>query len=483
MVGTIGDVWACKNCHAVFARGLGRGACAASPGGGCDKSGPGAQAYALTASASEGAERGWSICAKCTCAFFAEGPGSGACAAGGAHERKLSIDVVLAREPLTAGFSGGRNFRRCKNCEGLFLWAPDARQQGECPASPGGGGHDHGGVSEAYALPLEDAAAELSLSQRAGLRGEVAAFIRRRGPGPDVAARPPRREPEGEGEIAAPVRPREAWPESRVDAPIRPKGPGLGGKGVAHVRPREPGLGGEIAARIPPKEPGLGGEIAARIPPRGSGLGGEHDDHISPKGSRLGGEIAARVRPKDLGIAPHLPPSKTWFAFPVEGEIAAAWGAEGGKAGPLGEPTGFAALAADGETTYQTFAHGAITSHPAVGVAIVRAPMLFANWRQQAAELGPPSGPQPHDGRLDCERGLLWRASSGRFVAVTGAVYLAYLRLGGPGGAAGVPSGAREATGEGLARQAFANGELWQVGDFAYYLPNAFVKTWWEQGG
>lgn len=153
------DIWSCKNCHGVFSTAHGKSECPSFPGGGgCDPQWEGSREHVLHAAAPNQGQTAWTICRKCKGVCFGAPNPTGSCPLGGSHEPMAGVDLMLFQEHWTKPFSGARNFRWCKNCQGLFLWNPGASKQGECPAFPGGNGHD-GSQSGPYELALADTTA------------------------------------------------------------------------------------------------------------------------------------------------------------------------------------------------------------------------------------------------------------------------------------------------------------------------------------
>lgn len=173
------EIWSCKNCHGVFSTAHGKSECPSYPGGGgCDSVWEGSREHVLHAAAPNGGQTAWTICRKCKGVYFGAPNPAGACPMGGAHETLPGVDLMLFQEGWTRPFSGARNFRWCKNCQGLFLWYPDAAKQGECAAFPGGNGHD-GSHSGPYELALAESPAVVAAGARVrnvGVREVADAF-------------------------------------------------------------------------------------------------------------------------------------------------------------------------------------------------------------------------------------------------------------------------------------------------------------------
>ena len=174
---------------------------------------------------------------------------------------------------------------------------------------------------------------------------------------------------------------------------------------------------------------------------------------------------------------------KVTMAFPVEGAIATAYEASGGKTGPLGAPRSAATLSSNGETTFQRFDGGGITTHPVIGTILVNSSMLFSNWCTQAATLGSPIRANTTADHLDCEHGTLWRSLSGAYVAVVGLTAYCYSTRGGAGGEAGYPLAAREEPANSVWRQSFERAEIWECSGQAFFLTRTIADAYAALGG
>jgi hypothetical protein len=97
----------------------------------------------------------WRNCGKCTGAFFAGSPSTGACPAGGGHDYNIfgggtDIFPKYTLQTNDPGAPGQSNWRWCSKCQGLFfagtgLFYAGTRTSGTCPA---GGGHDSSGSAD-----------------------------------------------------------------------------------------------------------------------------------------------------------------------------------------------------------------------------------------------------------------------------------------------------------------------------------------------
>lgn len=147
------DVWVCKNCHRVFTNAYGKTECPSFPGGGgCDKVWEGGREYGLHGPGAHDGQTGWTVCTKCKGVYFTGNHRPGVCPLGGGHKQTSGLDLALLSENMNRNFKGVRHFRWCKNCEALYQWFAGQQQQGECAAFPGGGGHDHGELSQPFVL-------------------------------------------------------------------------------------------------------------------------------------------------------------------------------------------------------------------------------------------------------------------------------------------------------------------------------------------
>lgn len=191
--------------------------------------------------------------------------------------------------------------------------------------------------------------------------------------------------------------------------------------------------------------------------------------------------VAEKTSSTNLAMVGFTP--KIAITFPVGGAIAVAYNASGGKSGPLGSPSTAAALALDGETTYQGFDGGGITTHPILGTTLVTSSKVFGPWRDQAAVLGPPIRPNTNIDSLDCERGTLWRSMTGYYVPVLGLTAHCYSSRGGAAGEAGYPLGAREAQANGIWRQSFQQAEIWEYASQAFFLARVVADVYAANGG
>jgi hypothetical protein len=171
------NIWSCKSCHGVFSTAHGKSECPSFPGGGgCDPVWEGSREHVLHASAPNEGQTAWTICHKCKGVCFGAPNPAGSCPVGGQHEPLAGVDLMLYREGSTKPFSGERNFRWCKNCQGLFLWHPNAAEQGECPAFPGGHGHD-GSQSSPYELAFAELPRPLRVPMAAAGTGGLASDL------------------------------------------------------------------------------------------------------------------------------------------------------------------------------------------------------------------------------------------------------------------------------------------------------------------
>jgi hypothetical protein len=130
------DDWRwCKNCQGLFFSGgqdsAGRCPFIPRPGGPHVKGVSGNYALAHNTASFSG-QKDWRWCKNCQGLFFADGQNSaGKCPGGGQHVTGASGDYALALN--APGFPGQKDWRLCKKCQGLFF-----SSAGKCP---GGGAH------------------------------------------------------------------------------------------------------------------------------------------------------------------------------------------------------------------------------------------------------------------------------------------------------------------------------------------------------
>ncbi|MCC9204488.1 zinc-dependent metalloprotease family protein [Arthrobacter sp. zg-Y769] len=176
----------------------------------------------------------------------------------------------------------------------------------------------------------------------------------------------------------------------------------------------------------------------------------------------------------------------------LNGAIRETYQRSGYETGPLGFPTGSETSVPGGK--YQNFAHGAILWSAATGAQVTLNGDIRDAYRETGFETGPLGFPTsgevsvPGGKYQDYKNGaILWTASGGAQISLSGAIRDAYRKSGFERGPLGFPTGG-ETNIPGGKYQNFQNGAiLWSASGGAQVSPsgairNAYAKTGYETG-
>ncbi|SDC05991.1 Uncharacterized conserved protein, contains LGFP repeats [Geodermatophilus telluris] len=205
-----------------------------------------------------------------------------------------------------------------------------------------------------------------------------------------------------------------------------------------------------------------------------------------PLGAPVGDETAAGAGASQRFANGAIHWSATTGSQVVRGEIAQAYDAAGGPAGPLGFPV--AAEATSGAVRAQRFQSGGIWWTTAGGAHPVRG-AIGAAWEAGGGPTGPlgaPVGDETAVGAGASQRfangTVYWSATTGS-QPVRGDVGQAYLAAGGPAGPLGFPTGAEAPAGTGRGQRFQSGGVWWTSAGGAHVVRGAIGAHWEATGG